>query len=146
LGAALCGIGIPKDSAIAYEEDVKTDRFLVMAHGSAEEVERGGTVLKEFDPYPSGVARRRPDLARSPSQYCRIVFVDFDQIDQVFDAEVGERHLALVVGAIHPDHAVLGLHFNSYIEQPVFVFAKFPGDAGYRFDVMDFVDVHGQAA
>jgi hypothetical protein len=33
-----------------------------------------------------------------------------------------------------------------YIEQPVFVFAKFPGDAGYRFDVMDFIDVHGQAA
>jgi hypothetical protein len=72
--------------------------------------------------------------------------VDFDQIDQVFDAEVGERHLALVVGPIDLDHAVLGLHFNSYIEQPVFVFAKFPGDAGYRFDVMDFVDVHGQAA
>jgi hypothetical protein len=96
--------------------------------------------------YPSGVARRRPDLARSRRQYCRIVFVDFDQIDQVFDAEVGERHLALVVGAIDPDHAVLGLHFNSYIEQPVFVFAKFPGDVGYRFDVMDFIDLHGQAA
>jgi len=40
LGAALC-VSVSQDSAIAYEEDVKTDRFLVMAHGSAEEVERG---------------------------------------------------------------------------------------------------------
>lgn len=69
LGAALCGIGIPKDSAIAYEEDVKTDRFLVMAHGSAEEVERGGTVLKEFDPLRLDVHKgaKTPDADDHPA-------------------------------------------------------------------------------
>jgi hypothetical protein len=48
--AALCSVGIPKDSAIAYETDVKTNRFLVMARGSAEEAERARAVLKEFKP------------------------------------------------------------------------------------------------
>ncbi|MDR3414271.1 MAG: restriction endonuclease, partial [Formivibrio sp.] len=46
--------------------------------------------------YPSDVARRRPDSARSPSKDCRIVFVDFDEVDQVLDAEVGEGHFAIV--------------------------------------------------
>jgi hypothetical protein len=50
VGAALYSIGIPKDSAIAYEAEVKTDRILVMAHGSPEEVERARAVLKEFNP------------------------------------------------------------------------------------------------
>ena len=40
LGAALYSIGIPEDSAIAYETHVKANRILVMASGSAEEVER----------------------------------------------------------------------------------------------------------
>ena len=50
LGAALYSIGIPEDSAIAYEADVKSNRFLVMAHGSAEQLERARAVLKEFNP------------------------------------------------------------------------------------------------
>jgi hypothetical protein len=50
LGAAFYSMGIPEGSAIAYETDVKTARFLVMARGSAEEAERARTVLKEFKP------------------------------------------------------------------------------------------------
>ena len=38
LGAALYSVGIPRDSVIAYEAAVKADGFLVMAHGSAEEM------------------------------------------------------------------------------------------------------------
>jgi hypothetical protein len=38
LGAALYSIGIPKDSIVAYETALKADQFLVMAHGTAEEV------------------------------------------------------------------------------------------------------------
>jgi hypothetical protein len=34
VGAALYSIGVPKDSVIQYEADVKTDKFLVMAHGT----------------------------------------------------------------------------------------------------------------
>ncbi|MGD0720922.1 MAG: general stress protein [Roseiarcus sp.] len=45
LGAALYSIGIPKNSVIAYEAAVKADDFLVMAHGSAEEMARARTIL-----------------------------------------------------------------------------------------------------
>jgi hypothetical protein len=45
LGAALYGIGIPKDSVIQYEADVKADSFLVMAHGPAAEIARAKAIL-----------------------------------------------------------------------------------------------------
>jgi hypothetical protein len=50
LGAALYGIGIPKDSVIRYEEDMAADRFLVMAHGTDEEVQRAKKVLNAANP------------------------------------------------------------------------------------------------
>src|SRR3984885_7023211 len=50
LGAALYGIGIPKDSVIQYEAALKADGFLVMAHGSAEEVSRAKTILGATNP------------------------------------------------------------------------------------------------
>ena len=45
LGAALYSIGIPKDSIIKYETAVKLDNFLVIVHGSQDEVERASDVL-----------------------------------------------------------------------------------------------------
>jgi hypothetical protein len=50
LGAALYGIGIPKDSVIQYETDMAADRFLVMAHGTDEEVQRAKKVLDAENP------------------------------------------------------------------------------------------------
>ena len=50
LGAALFSIGIPKDSVIAYEQAVKTDKFLVVAHGSADEMERSRVILEASQP------------------------------------------------------------------------------------------------
>jgi hypothetical protein len=50
LGAALYGIGVPKDSVIKYEADMKVDRFLVMAHGTDEEVERAKKILGAASP------------------------------------------------------------------------------------------------
>jgi hypothetical protein len=50
LGAALYGIGIPKDSVIQYETDMAADRFLVMAHGTDEEVQRAKKVLDAESP------------------------------------------------------------------------------------------------
>ena len=44
LGAALYSIGVPKDSVIQYEAAVKADGFLVMAHGTAEEVARAKAI------------------------------------------------------------------------------------------------------
>jgi hypothetical protein len=45
LAAAFYSIGIPKDSVISYENALKADEFVVLAQGSAEEVERARTIL-----------------------------------------------------------------------------------------------------
>src|SRR5471030_2573346 len=45
LSAALYGIGIPKDSVIKYEAALKADGFMVVAHGTAEEMTRAKDVL-----------------------------------------------------------------------------------------------------
>ena len=50
LGAALYGIGIPKDSVIQYETAVKADSFLVMAHGPTEDVARAKAILGTLKP------------------------------------------------------------------------------------------------
>jgi hypothetical protein len=45
LGAAIYSIGVPKDSVLQYETAVKADDFLVMAHGSSEEIARAKAIL-----------------------------------------------------------------------------------------------------
>jgi hypothetical protein len=50
IGAAIYSIGIPKDSVIQYESDVKADSFVVMAHGTVEEIERAKSVLTALNP------------------------------------------------------------------------------------------------
>lgn len=46
LGAALYGLGMSKSQAIKYEADVKADRFLVIVHGSADDITKARAVLK----------------------------------------------------------------------------------------------------
>ncbi len=50
LSAALYGIGVPKNSVIQYEAAVKADGFMVMAHGTAEEMARAKTILGTASP------------------------------------------------------------------------------------------------
>ena len=50
LAAALYGVGVPKDSVIHYEAALKADRFLVMAHGPADEMSRAKTILGTVNP------------------------------------------------------------------------------------------------
>ncbi|MFZ1108676.1 MAG: hypothetical protein WAN43_10080 [Rhodomicrobium sp.] len=50
IGAALYSIGIPKNSVVEYEAAVKADNFLVMAHGTAEEVARAKSILDSASP------------------------------------------------------------------------------------------------
>ena len=40
LGAALVGIGIPKDSVLQYEANLKAGKFLLILHGTSDEVQR----------------------------------------------------------------------------------------------------------
>ncbi len=46
LGAARYGIGIPKDSIMKYEPALKSDKFSVIAHGTADEVAMANNILK----------------------------------------------------------------------------------------------------
>jgi hypothetical protein len=61
LGAALYGMGIPKDTVLNYETALKADDFLVMAHGTPAELARAKAVLaaanpKRLDVYDGKVA------------------------------------------------------------------------------------------
>lgn len=64
LGAALYSIGIPKDSVIEYEAALKADGFMVVAHGTADEMARAKAVLgtmsaASLDQHPNMAAGQR---------------------------------------------------------------------------------------
>lgn len=48
--ATLYSIGIPKGSVIQNETALKADSFLVMAHGTAEDMARAKTILGTSSP------------------------------------------------------------------------------------------------
>jgi uncharacterized membrane protein len=45
LGAGLVGIGIPEDSVLKYEVALKADKFLLIVHGSPEDVDRAKDII-----------------------------------------------------------------------------------------------------
>ena len=47
LGAALVSMGLPKKDVVKYESIVKADRFLVIAHGDAQEVARARQLMEQ---------------------------------------------------------------------------------------------------
>jgi hypothetical protein len=50
IGAGLYGMGIPKNSVVQYELALKTDKFLLMVHGTAAEVERAKSIIEGTRP------------------------------------------------------------------------------------------------
>ncbi len=46
LGAALVGIGIPKDSALKYETELQAGRFVLIVHGTRAEIDRAHSLLE----------------------------------------------------------------------------------------------------
>jgi hypothetical protein len=50
LGAGLYSIGIPKDSVVKYETAIKSDKFLVLAHGTPEEVAKARDIMRSTSP------------------------------------------------------------------------------------------------
>ena len=50
LGAGLFSIGIPKDSVLRYETALKTDKFVLIAHGSPSEASRAKEILARTSP------------------------------------------------------------------------------------------------
>jgi hypothetical protein len=45
VGAGLVSIGIPKDSVLKYDVALKTDKFVLVVHGSAEEVDKAKDII-----------------------------------------------------------------------------------------------------
>jgi hypothetical protein len=50
LGAMLYSLGVPKNSVLQYETDIHADSFLVMAHGTADEMVRAKAILGTENP------------------------------------------------------------------------------------------------
>jgi hypothetical protein len=46
LGAGLFSLGMPKDSILKYEASVKAGKFLLIAHGTADEVQHARNILQ----------------------------------------------------------------------------------------------------
>jgi hypothetical protein len=57
LGAGLYSIGIPRDSIVKYETALKSDKFLVIAHGTTGDVAKAKSILE---------STAREDLAVHP--------------------------------------------------------------------------------
>ena len=55
LGAGLYSIGIPKDSIVKYETALKTDQFLLIAHGTAAEVAKAKDIIETTHPAELGM-------------------------------------------------------------------------------------------
>lgn len=50
IGAGLYSIGIPKDSILTYETALKANKFLLLAHGTADEVARARDIIVTTNP------------------------------------------------------------------------------------------------
>ncbi len=59
VAAGLVSLGIPKDSAVKYEAEIKADKFVLVVHGTAEELERARVILAESAP----ISIEKHDLA-----------------------------------------------------------------------------------
>lgn len=50
VGAGLFSLGIPKDSILRYETALKTDKFVLIAHGSMDETAQAKEILERTNP------------------------------------------------------------------------------------------------
>jgi uncharacterized membrane protein len=50
IGAGLYGLGIPKDSIVQYEVAIKTGKFVLIAHGSPDEISQARKILDRTKP------------------------------------------------------------------------------------------------
>jgi hypothetical protein len=49
VGAALASLGVPKNSVVKYEQQLKADKYLVIAHGNADEVRQAHAILEQWN-------------------------------------------------------------------------------------------------
>jgi uncharacterized membrane protein len=64
VGAGLYSLGIPKDSIVQYEAALKSDKFILLAHGTAAEVETAKGIMRSSRPLEVAVhTTNRPEVA-----------------------------------------------------------------------------------
>jgi hypothetical protein len=61
IGAGLYGMDIPKNSILQYETALKAGKFVVIAHGTAEEAARARDIIKRT--HPESLEEHQPTLA-----------------------------------------------------------------------------------
>ena len=67
LGAAIFSIGIPENSVIQYEAALKTDAFLIVAHGPVEEMARAKAILEAMEPARLDLHQDVKDMVPPPA-------------------------------------------------------------------------------
>ena len=60
LGAGLYSIGIPKDSVLKYETAIKSDKYLLVAHGTTDEVRKAADILEASDAHEVDIHSKTP--------------------------------------------------------------------------------------
>ena len=60
LGAALYSIGIPKDSVVRYETAIKSGKYVLVAHGTADEVANAKKIIENTKAIESEVHHTEP--------------------------------------------------------------------------------------
>ena len=50
VGAGLFSLGIPKDSIVIYESAVKAGKYVVVAHGTSQEVAKAKDIMSTLKP------------------------------------------------------------------------------------------------
>jgi hypothetical protein len=61
LGAALYSVGIPKDSVLLYETALKLGKYIVIAHGSAEDTAQARAIIERI--HPEALQDHQPTVA-----------------------------------------------------------------------------------
>jgi hypothetical protein len=60
IGAALYSIGIPKDSVLKYETAIKAGKYVIVAHGTADEVANARKIIDDTEVIESNVHHTEP--------------------------------------------------------------------------------------
>jgi hypothetical protein len=63
IGAGLYSLGIPKDSILRYETAVKTGKFVVIAHGSPDEIAQAQEIINRTN--PEAIEAHQPACAKA---------------------------------------------------------------------------------
>jgi uncharacterized membrane protein len=66
IGGALTGIGIPRDSVLMYEDEIRAEKFVVVAHGTSQEVEKAKQILSTSGATRSDVYDTNHDAINAP--------------------------------------------------------------------------------